>query len=233
VADLDLKVKQLVELDVKSGIYSGEYLSETTKITDEFIQVTLPIEKEQLIPLSVGSKIEVIFTNSSAQYKFESKVLSRKIENKIGTCNLERPDKIYKIQRRGFLRVPIKLTVEYRKLILDDKTESKDNFLGLNYDESKQVEFKKALTQNVSGGGLLLTVNEFITAYSFIELKLDVENLSFETLIGEVVRIDEIPDSKDKIGVGVKFINISQSKQDEIVQWVLQKQLELHRKGLL
>lgn len=234
MANLKLEINQSVELYVKSGLYAGEeYISQVTQITDDEIQIALPIEREQLVTLPVGTHLEVLYTDQSAQYKFNTKIVSRKMDNNIGVCNLKKPDKIDKIQRRDFVRVPIKITVEYRQLILDEVGNKVGSSGILEYDESQQKEFKEAPTKNISGGGVLLIVEEDISLDSFVELKLDVENLSFETVIGVVVRVDEIPESENKLGLGIKFVNISQKKQDEIVQWVLQKQLELHRKGLL
>ncbi|SJZ64584.1 flagellar brake protein [Selenihalanaerobacter shriftii] len=233
MADLKLKVNQSVELNVESGVYEGEYISQVTKIDDDEIQITLPIKKENLVPLPVGTELEIFFSDQRAQYKFKAKINSRQRNNKIGTFSVEKPNKLYKIQRRDFVRVPIKITVEYRKLVGEDIINSKGNSKRVKYNEDKQEEFKETLSEDISGGGMLLRVNEEIPLNSLIELRLDLDDLDFKTIIGKVVRVDEFVDRNDKVGSGIKFINISQKRQDEIVQWVLQKQLELHRKGLL
>ena len=233
MANLKLQVNQSVELHVKSGVYNGEYLSQITRIDNQEIQVTLPIKKETLIPLPVGTKLEVIYTDQVAKYKFDTQVLSRQMEGNIGTCKLQYPSKVEKIQRRDFVRVPIRETVYYRRLIVDSINGQINDLINLGYDEAEQNDFQEAVTEDISGGGVLLVVDKYIPLDVFIELKFDVKELSFQKVLGKVVRIDELPNRSDRLGLGIEFINFNRSKQDEIVQWVLQKQLELHRKGLL
>lgn len=229
-----MKPNQSVEMIVEFGKHAGEYLSKVTEIKGEQIKVTLPIKKENVVPLPVGTKLKVIYTDEKAKYEFETKIVSRQLEGNIATCSLTQPKEVYKIQRRDFVRVPIRLGVEYRKLNLEE--EEREKLLAgeeIIYDEDKQEDFKKGLTDDISGGGLLLVVKEFIPLDSIMELRLDVDKLDFETVLGRVLRLDDFPDRKNKLGLGIRFINISRSQQDDIVAWVLQRQLDLHRKGLL
>ena len=226
IDDLKLDVNQLVELEVKSGAYEGEYVCRVTDLGEEQITITLPIKEESVVPLTVGSRVIVTFSDETAKYKFETKIASRQFEGNVATCNLAYPTRFNKIQRRNFVRVPLKEEVEFRKLNLDENND-------LDYDEEAQKDFERAFTKDMSGGGMLLAVQKFIATGSFVEVKLGIESISFESVIGKVVRMDKLPDQNDKMGLGLKFVNLSSTEQDEIVQWVLQKQLELHKKGLL
>ncbi|MBM7623501.1 flagellar brake protein [Sporohalobacter salinus] len=226
MGDLGLEADESIKVEVKSGLYTGSYVCKVIDITEDKIQITLPIKNEQVIPLAVGTELEVFFNNKRAKYSFETKVLSRRMSNNVAACDVEFPPEVNKIQRRDFVRIPVRREINYRQLDLDDLQE-------LEYDEEKQEEFKLAFTVDISGGGILLAVKEDISVNSFIEIKFKIQDFSFEKIIGKVIRIDELSDYEDKIGLGVKYIDISQSQQDEVVQWVLQKQLELHKKGLL
>ncbi|ADL13127.1 flagellar brake protein [Acetohalobium arabaticum] len=226
MANLSLEIDQSVEVEVKSGSYTGSYICKVIDIAEDIIQLTLPIKKEAVVPLSVGTRLEVSFSDECAKYSFRTKVLSRHKANNVAVCEVEFPAKVNKIQRRDFVRVPIREEVEYRQLELDDLQELED-------EEDKQEDFKLTFTRDISGGGLLLAVQEYISPNSFVELKFDIEDFSFDKVIGEVLRVDQLAEEDEKIGLAIKYINISQSEQDEIVQWVLQKQLELHKKGLL
>ncbi|MGM0470706.1 MAG: flagellar brake protein [Bacillota bacterium] len=226
IDDLKLDINQLVELEVKSGAYEGEYVCRVTDLDEEQITITLPIKEESVVPLTVGSKVSVTFSDETAKYKFETKINSRQFEDNVATCKLSYPNQFNKIQRRNFVRIPVRKEVDFRELDLDDN----NNF---DYNEEEQEAFRSAFTKDISGGGILLAVREFIATGSFVEVKLKIEKLSFESVIGKVIRMEKLSNHNDKIGLGLKFVNLSSSEQDELVQWVLQKQLELHKKGLL
>ena len=59
-----------------------------------------------IVPLSKGATLDVIYYEEENLYKFKSSVLGRRFEN-IPILLIAKPKEIKKIQRRRYVRVPL------------------------------------------------------------------------------------------------------------------------------
>lgn len=153
-----LKVTKSVEFQM--AIDNDEcYNSRVVEINKLYLLTTLPSNNGKKIILSKGDKVTCCFTEKDGQYKFETNVLI--FTN--GFYMFNKPEFIFRIQLRNYIRVPILLPVVF------------------NYDNKGKI-------LNLSSGGVLLNTNILLGLGE--EILLNLEELGIKKLTkGLVVRI--------------------------------------------
>lgn len=210
----NLKVNQNFELVVKNSSFEGTYLCKITDICDNKIKITAPYIRGEIIPLRINLALEMYFTGEKAAYLYKTKIIGRESEP-IPVLVLEYPDNKQRIQRREFFRLDAKIGLTYRLL---------------NSDLEPVTEMKETITIDISGGGLKMVFDNAIYKGSLMELYLQIPGIENISIISKVVNVFELPEG---IAVGVKFVEIDNYVQEQIIGWIFDYQRELRKKGML
>lgn len=209
-----IEVNQKFELIVEEGPYKGNYLSQVADITDDVIKVTVPLVHGEIIPLRLNQDVLMYFTGVQAAYSYKTKIIGRE-EGVVPLLHLAIPEEKYRIQRREFFRLEVREKVIYR--ILDDSLEPVS-------------EFKETHTIDISGGGVKMFINEPVQKGMFLELFLQIPGLENVAIISQIVNIFDV---EAGLPVGIKFIEIDEYIQEEIISWLFDYQRKLRQRGLL
>lgn len=210
-----IEVNQKFELIVEEGPYKGNYLSQVADITDDVIKVTVPLVHGEIIPLRLNLDVLMYFTGVQAAYSYKTKIIGREEEGEVPLLHLAIPEEKYRIQRREFFRLEVREKVIYR--ILDDSLEPVS-------------EFKETHTIDISGGGVKMFINEPVQKGMFLELFLQIPGLENVAIISRIVNIFDV---EAGLAVGIKFIEIDEYIQEEIISWLFDYQRKLRQRGLL
>lgn len=210
-----IEVNQKFELIVEEGPYKGNYLSQVADITDDVIKVTVPLVHGEIIPLRLNQDVLMYFTGVQAAYSYKTKIIGREEEGVVPLLHLAIPEEKYRIQRREFFRLEVREKVIYR--ILDDSLEPVS-------------EFKETHTIDISGGGVKMFINEPVQKGMFLELFLQIPGLENVAIISQIVNIFDV---EAGLPVGIKFIEIDEYIQEEIISWLFDYQRKLRQRGLL
>lgn len=210
-----IEVNQKFELIVEEGPYKGNYLSQVADITDDVIKVTVPLVHGEIIPLRLNLDVLMYFTGVQAAYSYKTKIIGREEEGVVPLLHLAIPEEKYRIQRREFFRLEVREKVIYR--ILDDSLEPVS-------------EFKETHTIDISGGGVKMFINEPVQKGMFLELFLQIPGLENVAIISRIVNIFDV---EAGLPVGIKFIEIDEYIQEEIISWLFDYQRKLRQRGLL
>ncbi len=210
----NLKINQNIEIEVINGYYQGKYLSKVSEINEKEIKI-MAIYDEEDIPLIKDKPVKIFYEGAHAFYSFESRI-KKIIEEPVTLLVLEIPDKVKRIQRRKFFRLKILEDVYYRL------------YKKCGYGH----EFIKSKMLDISGGGIKILVNKDFMKGDKLEIMLTIEPLKGKTINAEIVRIDNIEKNTEKIA-GLKFLDIDQEIQDEIISWMFNYQRKLGKKGML
>ena len=210
-----IEVNQKFELIVEEGPYKGNYLSQVADITDDVLKVTVPLVHGEIIPLRLNLDVLMYFTGVQAAYSYKTKIIGREEEGVVPLLHLAIPEEKYRIQRREFFRLEVREKVIYR--ILDDSLEPVS-------------EFKETHTIDISGGGVKMFINEPVQKGMFLELFLQIPGLENVAIISRIVNIFDV---EAGLAVGIKFIEIDEYIQEEIISWLFDYQRKLRQRGLL
>ncbi|ACB84999.1 flagellar brake protein [Natranaerobius thermophilus] len=213
-----------IGLSIKIRVDNKDYSSRIEDMDSDYLYISTPMEKGQLVHFSQGSKISVYIIVKGAVYNFEEKI-KEQIKSPVPLLKISKPDKLKKIQRRQFFRLEKKLPVKYK--ILDDDC------------ESELSDTKDAYALDISGGGLKLATQEIIPVNSFLELNFELNidegknsNIHDIRCVGKIVRTQKV--DTDRVSIyhyGVKFISLPSEIQDTIVRFIFNEQRKLRLKG--
>ncbi len=212
-----LKENQPVEIELP-GSELSIYRSRVEHVGDDRLVVASPMKGGAIIPVRPGTVVKVIYTDNVAVYTFSAEVLSQNLSNP-SILLLNKPIDSKRIQRRNFVRLDTRLTVNLTRL--DDK------FI-------PSGETFSATTVDISGGGMMFEGNTLLQMGDVLEAVICLNEHETVRAIGRIVRIMENPPkSRNRYSVGFEFIIIEETERDKIIRFIFNRQRELRRKGLL
>lgn len=214
---IDLKLAVNDKIEVISD--NKEYKSNVQDINEEYISISVPVSEGKYAVLNKEDIISVIYVNKNNTYKFESKIIGRKVE-KIPIILISLPKKIVKIQRREFVRIPLIQDINYKcfKDVVPDKKTIKAIV------ENNLLKGEGHLV-DLSGNGMKIKISDDVSIGDVIISKISLKD---EDIIvkGKIVRIQKDYDNRNVCGI--KFINMLDSDSEKIISYVF----EIMRKQL-
>ncbi|HHW22803.1 MAG TPA: hypothetical protein GXX26_07985 [Clostridiaceae bacterium] len=187
-------------------------------LPDGSMEIHAPIQGGRIFPVHRGVEMDIIYERKGELYKIRAVALERNIDGRIYLLRVMPKSGEEHIQRRGFFRFGCILDVKYRMFAnKDTKAEDRGTFI-------------KAITKDISGGGLCLLTNEKPVYGWYIEGNLDIGfNLNF---IGRIVRVFDIRDKgKFKYETGVEFVDIREMDREKVISFIFDSQRKLLKKG--
>jgi c-di-GMP-binding flagellar brake protein YcgR len=210
------KINQIVEIEIEEGSdFSGSYRTRVEDIRENSLVLGMPMENSNYVPLRPGSEVIVWHWDDSASHAFYCKVKER-IREPIPLIFLEWPPfKTKKIQRRNFVRVPVNLPLDFA---IDG--------------QSEKEEFKKVLIRDLSGGGAQFISKTRLVKGDILKIRLFLPQKTIECKAKVMWVYTEKIDKRERYLVGIKYLDISEKTQDQIIEYVFQRQRELIQKGV-
>lgn len=180
-----------------------------------------------------SSNIAVVFYFNDIYYGFKGVFIKFTQKNEIV---FEIPDKIFKLQRRKYVRVnqsvlkPI--DIQIAPYFREDQKDKFTEFIGF---WQKEKDLLKTSLIDISEGGIgviIETANEQLNEITLpiFRIKLLFTDIIIET-IGQIVSIIILAKTKYSIKyrIGISFRNISKDDQNEIKKYVMDRQTEILR----
>ncbi|WP_027338712.1 flagellar brake protein [Halonatronum saccharophilum] len=223
-------VNESIKIIVESGPNEGEYKSKIIDVSKGKIKLALPTYEGEEVDLKKKNPLILSLEGSNAIYTVRVKVL-KKVKRGIAGLIVTKDGDEKRIQRRKYVRVSLKGYIDYREV-------EYQNIGKCVLNNDKGSEFKEGKGIDISGGGLMMSVEDIkgIKVGGFLELKIKGLNLSCDTFNGEIVRMQGVEKDNGQFSsyiVGVKFIDITDKSREEIIEWVFAKQRDLRQKGLM
>ena len=200
------KVNQNISVEIKNKDFT--FKTVVADYVKEEIHLSYPLDRKIIGMLFPGTKLEIIFITDDNKYYFEAEVIGRTNET-IPLCRITKPleKDIMKIQQRENFRVNATLTVE--------------------------LAGKEGMTNNISAGGVLCTVDsnqevlvgEEVTGTLHISMgngKMP-EQVYF---LAKVVRISHMKEH-GRNNIALQFIEIDKHDQKRIIQYCFERQRQL------
>ncbi len=194
---------------------------------ENFAAIAAPIFEGRIVPLPNYSELGIYFTKRigglPSLYKFNAIIRSRSVTDNLHILTVEKQGDIMNVQRRNYFRLDCFVEVRYR--ILDPEGDDK-------YDKDKT--YINTWTNNLSGGGVCLMLEEKAPAGTIVECEIFSDTNRPVKFYGKVIRFEETgKDGKYKFEAGIAYIEISDNDREVIVRYIYEEQRKLLRKGLI
>lgn len=223
---------QLVSKDVRISAESDNkiYHSKVYEVlSDERLEITMPMEKTKLILLPVDSEYDVILYTKAGLFQCFARIIDRYKSSNVYILVLELVSNLRKHQRREYYRFGCALEMDTRTLQEEEITavEMNKNFI------VSGLPLKRSIIVDISGGGLRFVANQMYDVDSLIYCvyRLVVENRMKEYhVVGKVLKVDEIENRKGDFEHRVQYVNMNRGDREEIIRFIFEEERKSRRR---
>lgn len=225
------KINGNMEVEIQHGPYKGTYSTRIEDVSDEAVEIAIPSKQGHLIPLPVGTWFMGKMAQSSSMYIFKAQIKHVALQQNVPTWTIGKPEEIEKIQRRGHVRMDVRLPVTLKIHIENENILS----TGGNDSFAKELEAKEynASTKDLSGSGAKIITKFHIPEGTIIFLNIQIPDSGPFFTAAKVKRSDLVNRELGLYWVGVHFIGLSEWERDKVVRFIFKRQVELRKRSLL
>ncbi len=203
-------------------------------LSEDRIEVVMPMEKTKIILLSIGSEFDLFFYLTDSIYRCRAKVVDRDKKNSTYLLTMDLISNLRRDQRREYFRFSCALEMNSRVLEEDElkaleKNEMKEEFI------ARRLPLKKSVIVDISGGGMRF-VADFkyeLGSVLFCKYQLDTEKgTKVYEMFGKVLSIKEVENRNGVFEHRVQYINIDKEVREEIIRFIFgEERKNLRKKG--
>lgn len=236
--DLAIMTKSQMMLTLKSNVHQ--------RISDNEIQISMPIYNGKLLPLEKDLRLVIVYTMKEVgRFEFEALITSRQVDNNVHLLTVLQVSPVKKSQRRNYYRVPffdsIKLSRTNKPLPDEVVEKLVKEFEAQNekYKHNKDIivvdppdiyHSLKIECRDISGGGLRGFSKEPMELFEMVRGGLYLEDFYVE-FVGEIIRVSASFDSVLPYEIGVRFTEMDENSRTRLIGYIFKKQRNLMKKG--
>lgn len=199
-------------------------------LSDDRMEIIMPMEKTKLILLPVDSVYDVMIYTSGALYQCFARIIDRYKSNNVYILVLELASNLRKHQRRDYYRFSCALDMCARPLVEDElkAIEQKESlFL------TPGLPLKRSVIVDISGGGLRFIADHEYEKDSMIycnyNLILDGESREC-SLVGKILNVRPVENKRGVYEHRVQYVDIGVEKREEIIRYIFQEERKNRKK---
>lgn len=182
-------------------------------VTEDTFIISRPISDEQLMFLSVGEIIRIVYFRDDGAYYFDAQVIERIKHQESISARLVALSEKYKLQRRNYYRLNTMVPVV------------------ITYTDKETMISKSLDTIDISGGGMRIASNKRFDKGMDMEIEIKVRGFENCIIKGKVVRSERTDKGDGILETGIEFLNVSPMVRQMIIEYIFTKQRELLKKG--
>ncbi len=228
-----VELQAVKRLNLNQNRENDERKVYTTKVydivSDERIELLMPMEQTKLILLPVDGEYELCFYTDNGLYQCVAKVVDRYRDNNIYVLALDLTTNLRKYQRREFYRFSCALEMNSREL-LKEEIESLNNSHNALQPE---LPLKRSVIVDISGGGLRFVSNLEYEKGSMIlcNYNLVVDDVQKHySLVGRVLSVEELENRPGVYEHRVQYVNMDVDEREEIIKYIFNEERKSRHK---
>lgn len=201
-----------------------KYVSSIYEIlSDDQIEVTMPMEQTKLILLSVDTEYDVYFYTKKGLYQCECRIADRYKSDNTYLLALDMITNLRKYQRREFYRFSCALDMVSRPLeaFEIESIERTGNYVEMD------LPLKHSVIVDISGGGLRFIASQRYNADSLIYCSYHLNNNGTPKeyrIVGKILRVSELENKPGVFEHRVKYVKIKPADREEIIRYIFEEE---------
>ncbi len=209
---LGMKLRDMLKPGLPIDLYlpahaNAPYFSRVQEHSKDSILIGSPLEAAFRI-VSIGETVRVDFRCENALYTFSSTVVEKKKQRGKVLLVLKAPESLQKVDRREFFRLKVSVPVRYRVL-----------------PAAAGARYKTTSTKNLSGGGLLLLLDEPVAIGTMLDLGIELEGEEGKTeMLLCLGRVATIREEGNRPEVGVAFVDIEEKDRERLFRFLFARE---------
>lgn len=223
----------------------GEYIEKIEKkkkvyhsqvydiLSDDRLEVLLPMEKSRLISLPVNMEYDLYFFTAAGLFRCHANALDVYKSKKNYVLLFEVTEELKKFQRREYYRLECAVEMLSRPLEREEinAVVRNDDFL------AKKLPLKLGTIVDISGGGIRFTGDFAYEPGDLIYCQYNLgteERPKFYMLVAKVLYVKEVEDRPDIHEYRAQYINMDTVEREEIIRFIFdeERKRRKRKKGL-
>ena len=226
---LDMKAFKRTGSDKDSRTYSTKVYD---VVSDDRIELFMPIESQKLILLPVDAEYEMFFYTEQGLYECVGRVVDRYKTNNVYIILMELETNLRKYQRREYYRYSCALDMDARNLF-------EEELVGVDSDPEYHLvpglPLKRSIIVDISGGGF-----RFVSDYQYekgsliyCNYRLFIKGEPKEyKLVCKILDVRELENRPGEFEHRVQYMNLDNEEREEIIQFIFEEERRnRHRKN--
>ena len=206
------------------------YVSQVVDIiSDDRIEIAMPMEKTKLILLPVDVEYDLYFFTANGLYQCHARVVDRYKNNNRFSLLLELTSNLRKYQRREYYRFSCALEMNSRPLQEEEVQAIEENNVVL----TPELPLQRSVIVDISGGGLRFVAEYAYEVDSLILCKyflwIDGENKEY-TLCGRVLSVKKVDNRPGFFEHRVQYVNMDKDNREEIIKYIFNEERKIIKK---
>lgn len=215
------------EEEQKARVFSSKIFD---VISDDTIELLMPMEQTKLILLPVDAEYEVFFYTDNGLYECTVRIIDRYKSNNIYLVLAELETNLRKYQRRDFYRYSCALDMETRGLTREEVSALENR---ISYQTPPGIPMAKSVIVDISGGGLRFISKAEYEKDSYVCCKYELfihGGVKMYELVCLILSSKELVNRNGEYEYRVKFVNLDNDEREEIIQYIFEEERKNRRK---
>lgn len=197
-------------------------------ITENRVEVAMPIEDGKLILLPVDGEYDMYFYGDNVVYQCNARVADRYRYNGQYVLVMDLTSNLRNYQRREYYRFSCALEMDSRQL-----GEEEEIAIAAQEELLPALPLKSSVIVDISGGGLRFVAYYAYEVNSLIlcKYRLQIEGREKEyRLVGKVLAVNELEKEPGVFDHRVQYVNVDPQDREEIIQYIFDEARKTRRK---
>ena len=198
-------------------------------ITDDRLEVVMPMEKTKLILLPIDGEYDLCFYTSLGLYQCFARIIDRYKSNNVYVLALELTSNLRKHQRREYYRFSCVIDMKSREL----KTEEVESLKTIKPIIVPGLPLRRSLICDISGGGMRFITDtvypENAMIYCTFSLELETGPKDYD-ILAKVLTVREVANRPGEHEHRVQYEGLDRDTREEIIKYIFDEERKLRRK---
>ena len=198
-------------------------------ISDEQIEILMPMEKTKLILLPVDGEYDVCFYTKQGLFQCYVRIIDRYKSDNTFILLCEPTSNLRKYQRREYYRFSCILNMDSRELVEEELEAMEKNELVFQ----PGLPLQKSVIVDISGGGVRFVSNYRYEKETIIYLtyKLMIEGKEeIYEIAGKILASKQIENRPGEFEHRLQYMNINNMEREEIIRYIFEEERKNRRK---
>lgn len=209
-------------------IYHSQVIS---ILSEDSLEIAMPIEQSKLILLPVDGEFDLIFyAGKDMLYQCFARIIDRYKSNNVYILAVELTSNLRKYQRREYYRFSCALEMLARNL-QEEEIQAIEENNGLILQPNLPI--KRSVIVDISGGGLRFLSSQRYEPDSLIYCGyqlIEEENRRQYDLVGKVLAVKEVENRPGTYEHRVQYYNLEDKTREEIIKFIFREERKNRRK---
>ncbi len=193
-------------------------------LTDDTLEITMPMEKTKLILLPVDGEYDMIFYTDTGLYQCFARIADRYKSNNVYILRVELTSNLRKYQRREYYRFSCALEMCSRNLEEEEQQAVEEK---KPYILQPGLPLKKSVIVDISGGGIrFLSTQKYESGsllYCSYHLVKNGVSKQYE-VIGKVLSVKNVENRPGTYEHRVQYYNMDTATREEIIKFIFEEE---------